>query len=210
MDNAADQIDGTVYSVGGVQRRRDHRRTGTPTTRPATRGAPIANMAVAREKPGAGAIGGKLYVTGGWDTERQPVAEHRCLRPRRGRLGDRGAEPGPAGRSRHSGCRRQALPGRRMRGRLLHPVEHVVRYDPAADSWETLAPYPHTTSWISCGGIDGNVYCAGGINGGHVPQRRVRVRPGRRLVVADRADALQPVGLGLRGRQRDAPDRAAA
>ena len=41
-----------------------------------------------------------------------------------------------------------------------------MRYDPAADSWDTLAPYPHATSWISCGGIDGKVYCGGGLAAG--------------------------------------------
>jgi hypothetical protein len=38
----------------------------------------------------------------------------------------------------------------------------VHRYDPARDSWETLALYPAPTAHMACGGIDGFLYCAGG------------------------------------------------
>ena len=45
------------------------------------------------------------------------------------------------------------------------PSAHVARYDPSSDSWDSVAPYPTTDSWESCGGINGNVYCSGGVNG---------------------------------------------
>jgi hypothetical protein len=35
-------------------------------------------------------------------------------------------------------------------------------YDPAADRWTKAAPYPAATAYLSCGGIDTKVYCAGG------------------------------------------------
>jgi N-acetylneuraminic acid mutarotase len=38
----------------------------------------------------------------------------------------------------------------------------VHRYDPASDSWGSLAPYPEPTAFMACGGIDGSLYCAGG------------------------------------------------
>ena len=41
----------------------------------------------------------------------------------------------------------------------------VVRYDAAANSWETLANYPKSVAFASCGAIDGKLYCAGGNDG---------------------------------------------
>ncbi len=40
----------------------------------------------------------------------------------------------------------------------------VFRYDPASDSWATLAPYPEPVSWQACGVIDDQIYCAGGVS----------------------------------------------
>ena len=123
-------------------------------------------MPVAREKPGAGAIGGKLYVSGGWDTTGTPVANTGAYDPSNDTWTTVASNPAP-----------RAAPGSAVLDDKLYlvggcadsgctPSSSVVRYDPAADSWDTLAPYPHTTSWESCGGIDGKVYCAGGFAGG--------------------------------------------
>src|SRR5439155_1251623 len=38
--------------------------------------------------------------------------------------------------------------------------------DKSSNSWSSAANYPTTDSWEGCGGIDGKVYCAGGISGG--------------------------------------------
>ena len=43
-------------------------------------------------------------------------------------------------------------------------VTDTFVYDPAADSWSTVASYPEPTSWESCGAIDGKIYCAGGVS----------------------------------------------
>ena len=165
MDNSGDQIDGTVYSVGGFN--------GSALVNsgfaydPATNAwSPIANMAVEREKPGAGAIGGKLYVSGGWNNSGVPNPNTQGYDP--GTDSWETVAPNPAPR---------AAPGSAVVDDKLYqvggcvdgactPSSTVVRYDPAADSWDTLAPYPHATSWISCGGIDGKVYCAGGLASG--------------------------------------------
>jgi hypothetical protein len=40
----------------------------------------------------------------------------------------------------------------------------VQVYDPATDSWSTAAAYPESTDWVSCGAINGKLYCAGGQN----------------------------------------------
>jgi hypothetical protein len=165
MDNSADQIDGTVYSVGGFNGSAIIP-NGYAYDPAGNTWSPIANMAVAREKPGAGAIGGKLYVTGGWDTNGNPSPNTGAYDP--GADAWETVAPNPAPR---------AAAGTAVADDKLYqvggcvdgfctPSNTVVRYDPAADSWETLAPYPHTTSWLSCGGIDGNVYCAGGLAAG--------------------------------------------
>jgi N-acetylneuraminic acid mutarotase len=165
MDNAADQIDGTIYSVGGFNGSAIIP-NGYAYDTAANSWSPIANMPVAREKPGAGAIGGKLYVSGGWDTTGTPIANTGAYDPANDTWTTVAANPAP-----------RAAPGTAVLDDKLYlvggcadsgctPSSSVVRYDPAGDSWETLAPYPHAASWESCGGIDGKVYCAGGFAGG--------------------------------------------
>jgi hypothetical protein len=39
----------------------------------------------------------------------------------------------------------------------------VQIYDPSSDSWTTGADYPEPIAWEGCGGIDGDIYCGGGI-----------------------------------------------
>jgi Carboxypeptidase regulatory-like domain/Kelch motif len=165
MDNSADQIDGTVYSVGGFNGSAIVP-NGYAYDPAANTWSPIANMPVAREKPGAGAIGGKLYVSGGWDTNGNPLANTGAYDPGADSWATVASNPAP-----------RAAPGSAVVDDQLYlvggcadsactPSNSVVRYDPDADSWDTLAPYPHATSWISCGGIDGRVYCAGGLAAG--------------------------------------------
>jgi Carboxypeptidase regulatory-like domain/Kelch motif len=165
MDNSADQIDGTVYSVGGFNGSAIVA-NGYAYDPGANTWSAIANMSVAREKPGAGAIGGKLYVSGGWSTSGNPLPNTEAFDPGSGTWESLAANPAP-----------RAAPGTAVADDQLYlvggcadsfctPSNSVVRYDPAGNSWETLAPYPHTTSWLSCGGIDGRVYCAGGFAGG--------------------------------------------
>ena len=40
-----------------------------------------------------------------------------------------------------------------------------VATTPRPTAGDSVAPYPTTDSWESCGGINGNVYCSGGVNG---------------------------------------------
>ncbi|MGH3659231.1 MAG: kelch repeat-containing protein, partial [Micromonosporaceae bacterium] len=165
MDNTADQIDGLIYSVGGF-----NGAAIIPTGYvydPATDSwSPIAAMPVAREKPGAGAIGGKLYVSGGWDTSGNPLANTGAYDPAADAWQTVAPNPAP-----------RAAPGSAVADDKLYlvggcansactPSNNTMRYDPAADTWETLAPYPHAISWESCAGIDGKVYCAGGFAAG--------------------------------------------
>jgi N-acetylneuraminic acid mutarotase len=165
MDNSGDQIDGLIYSVGGFNGAAIIP-NGYVYDPGADSWSAIANMPVAREKPGAGAIGGKLYVSGGWDTNGIPLANTGAYDPASNSWETVAPNPAP-----------RAAPGTAVVDDKLYlvggcadgactPSNSVVAYDPAANAWETLAPYPHTTSWESCAGIDGKVYCAGGFAGG--------------------------------------------
>jgi len=44
------------------------------------------------------------------------------------------------------------------------PYNSFLRYDPDADSWETLANMPTARWWSACGYIDGKVYVVGGMD----------------------------------------------
>ena len=54
----------------------------------------------------------------------------------------------------------------------------VVRYDPASNAWETLANYPKSVAFASCGGIDGVVYCTGGNDGSAAQKSSYAFDPG--------------------------------
>ena len=149
-----------------LQRLGDHPQRATPMTRLPTAGArsptcrwparsrePVQSAASCTS-PAAGTPPAPQWLT--------PVPTIRATTPGR-----------PWRRTRHRGPHRvprssttSSTSSGVARTRRCTPSSSVVRYDPAADSWDTLAPYPHTTSWESCGGIDGKVYCAGGFAGG--------------------------------------------
>ena len=76
------------------------------------------------------------------------------------------------GGERLGGPRRPDLLRRWLRRRLPEPTNEVTAYDVATNRFSTLAPYPEPISWPSCGGIDGKVYCAGGLAAG--PDSSVR------------------------------------
>jgi N-acetylneuraminic acid mutarotase len=166
MDNSADIIDGKVYSVGGVDDITfGITNKGFVYDAAANTWTAIADMPVAREKPGVAAVNGKLYVTGGWDTAGNPVAQTDVYDPATNSWATVAANPTPT-----------AAPGVAVANGKIYfvggcldgnctPGDKTVVYDPGSDSWATVASYIHTDSWESCGGIDGKVYCAGGTAG---------------------------------------------
>ena len=141
MDNAADQIDGIVYSVGGFNGIGEHpQRVRLRPDR--QQWSPIADMPAAREKPGAGAIGGKLYVLGRLGYARRPGA---CTPSPTtpGRLLETVApNPAPRAAAGHGRRRRQAVPGRRLRGRRPARVEQRRSLRRGGDTWETPRSVP--------------------------------------------------------------------
>lgn len=161
MDNAADQIDGKIYSVGGYNGAANIA-NGYVYDPDTDSWSAIASMANTREKPAAAAIGGKLYVSGGWSDSGAPVAQTEAYDPAANSWSTVANNPSP-----------KAAPGSAVADDKLYlvggcsdgsctPSNTTVSYDPATNTWATLAPYPHANAWLSCGGIDGKVYCAGG------------------------------------------------
>jgi N-acetylneuraminic acid mutarotase len=165
MDNSADFLDGTVYSVGGFDGSNVvatgfayNVYTGTWTK--------IASMPVTREKPNVAFAGGRLYVTGGWNPIGVPIAETDSYDPVRNTWTTVSPDPQPT-----------AAAGVAVAGGEIYVVggctnafcsttsSTVARYDPVAGTWASVAPYPHPVAWESCGGIRGIVYCAGGFDG---------------------------------------------
>jgi hypothetical protein len=165
MDNAADQIDGLIYSVGGYNGS-DNVASGAVYDPDTDSWSAIASMSAVREKPSAAAIDGLLYVSGGWDNTGTPIAATAAYDPGSDSWTNLAANPAPraaAGTAVADG--KLYLVGGCADGGCT-PSNTAVSYDPGTDAWTTLAPYPHPNSWMSCGGIDGLVYCAGGLGGG--------------------------------------------
>ncbi|MGH9188196.1 MAG: carboxypeptidase regulatory-like domain-containing protein, partial [Acidimicrobiales bacterium] len=162
MDNAADTLDGLVYSVGGFDGGANI--NGLYIYDPATDSwSQGASMATIREKPGAAFIDGLLYVTGGWGESGEPTPSLEIYDPSSDTW-TAGADA-PAGR---------AAPGIAVLDGQLYEIggcengpcstdPSVFRYDPASDSWETLGDYPEDVGWESCGTADDVIYCAGGV-----------------------------------------------
>ncbi|MFC7707759.1 S8 family serine peptidase [Micromonospora lupini] len=165
-DNAAATLDGRVYSVGGGG--------GSGLEGKAWRYDPdtdawaaLPDLPTPRAKPVAAAVGGKLYVLGGWGADNDTVASVDVFDPATGSWSTvAGAtNPFPA-----------AAAGGAVTGGKVYLVggcldsdctdsDRLVVFDPATGAFHTGAAYPHPVSWLSCGGIGGAVYCAGGTGG---------------------------------------------
>jgi N-acetylneuraminic acid mutarotase len=175
MDNSADYLDGNVYSVGGFKGQilsGQILNTAYAYNVYTDTWKKLANMQVAREKPGVAFVNGRLYAIGGWSssgTNGFPVAETDVYDPSANtwsRVSDNpypSAAPGVAVVNGKiyvaGGCLDAACSA------TTEASNRVLRYDPATDNWATVASYPHPVAWESCGGIDGKIYCAGGTNG---------------------------------------------
>ncbi|MFD1324323.1 S8 family serine peptidase [Micromonospora sonneratiae] len=163
FDNAAVTLDGKVYSIGGG--------SGTGNEKKIWVFDPAANawtalpdMPSARAKPSAAAVNGKIYVLGGWASGGTPVATVDVFDPAAGTWSTLSGvtNPSPASAAGTAVVNGKIyLTGGCLDGNCTDSNKLVV-FDPAAGSFSTGANYPHAVSWIACGGIGDNVYCAGG------------------------------------------------
>jgi N-acetylneuraminic acid mutarotase len=162
-DNAAAWLDGKVYTVGG--------RDAADLVRaavydPETQAwSTLPNLPTGREKPQAAAVGGKLYVFGGWASTGTPVATVDVFDPAAGSWSTLAAtNPQP-----------RAAAGVAVVDGTVYLVggcvtsacatsNRTISFDPESGSFAEVAPYPHAVAWMSCGGVAGHAYCAGGID----------------------------------------------
>ena len=166
---AEDPASGQVYVVGGVSGASSSPYASSPEAwvfTPLTgTWSRLPDMSYQREAPTAAFIGGKLYVTAGFDGSadaNQPALE--IYDPGTG-LWSQGA-PIP-----HAfyGSATAVLDGEMyVIGGCNASDECTSRdvqvYDPATNTWTQAASYPRTIAFESCGGIGGELYCAGGFD----------------------------------------------
>ncbi len=161
MDSGTVTLDGKIYAFGG---------TDGPNLLfkafvhdPVTGGwQRLANMPEGLEKPSVDAVGGEIYVVGGWDsTGSASVATYR-YDPRNDSWSSVAPLPAGvvAGGTAVLGGRLYVVAGCGGNCSPASPATYV--YDPQADAWSRVADYPITDSWLACAGIDGQVVCAGG------------------------------------------------
>lgn len=128
----------------------------------------LAGAADAREAPGHGFIGDKLYVAGGWGgPEENPDPKLEVYDTVSGTWSTGAPDPRP-----HAGSGSAVLGGELY---LVGGcdvdcgVADVNVYDPVTDTWSRAADYPEPVSWASCASSAGKLYCAGGAtNAGNI------------------------------------------
>jgi subtilisin family serine protease len=163
MDNAVDEHDGRIYSVGGVDGN-DLTAVGhvyDPVRRSWSR---IADLPSPRQNASGAFIGGRFYVSGGWGPDLRAVKTTFVYDPSANSWSSVADAPMIA-----AAAGRAVLDGRLyLVGGCTNACDgtDVRRYDPATDRWEVLADYPHSAGHLACGAIGGKLYCAGGIRRG--------------------------------------------
>ncbi|MCW3817747.1 carboxypeptidase regulatory-like domain-containing protein [Micromonospora sp. DR5-3] len=163
MDNAMAAFDGKVYSVGGTDAAANvvNSYVYDPATNVWTR---IANLPAALEKPAAAFVDGRLYVFGGWDPVGNTSPKVYVYDPNTNAWETRAStNPAPTAAAGIGVVDGQIyLVGGCANGPCDLAHGAVVRYNPGADTFTTVAAYPEAVVWQSCGGIDDTLYCAGG------------------------------------------------
>ncbi|TDC79864.1 peptidase S8 [Micromonospora sp. KC606] len=164
FDNAAANLDGKVYSVGGGSDTGTDRRAWVYDPAAGAWSA-LPDLPRARSKPAAVAVSGKLYVIGGWGTDGSPDPTVDVFDPQAGTWSTLAGAVNPAP---------AAAAGVAVVGDRVHLVggcldsdctdsRNLVVFDVGSGTFRTGASYPHPVSWASCGGIGTQVYCAGGV-----------------------------------------------
>ena len=159
MDNTCAELDGLIYCAGGFDGF-ENLNTAQVYNPGANTWSSIADMSEVREKPVAIGIDGKFYVTGGWDNNGNPSPVLEIYDPALNTWATGASIPTPYA----------ASTGVNLEGKFYViggctsscGSTDVQVYDPATDSWTTAADYPEDTSWLACGAISGQIYCAGG------------------------------------------------
>lgn len=164
MDNRVVNLDGKVYSIAGGNGSASSAKNYVYDPI-AQSWKPIADLPGARNAVTAGVVDGKIIVTGGWGAS-GPDAATWSYDQAANTWTKKANNPAPrsaAGQAVVDG-KLYAIGG--CTTASCTPMSNdVVRYDPGSDAWEALPDYPKAVAFLSCGGIGGIVYCAGGNDG---------------------------------------------
>ena len=165
---AADPGTGKVYSFTGIS---NGSNTASDFVYDPASGtwSPIANFPNGGlEKPACAYLGGKVYVTDGWDSTGGNSTALNIYDPSTDSWSTGTNIPTSQG----GAAAAVALNGKLyviggcLNGSSCPGANTVEVYDPSSDSWSSAANYPTTVAWTNCGGINGKIYCAGGTTSG--------------------------------------------
>jgi N-acetylneuraminic acid mutarotase len=154
------ELDGRIYVAGGFRQDRSTADTVEVYDPQANVWRIIERMPVAVHHPAAAAIGGKLYVLGGYAGQ-NPTDALQVYDPAEGEwtLG----APLPVAR----GALIAAVVEDKIYavgGARGPAVDDLAVYDPEEDTWTSLAPMPTPRDHLGVGVIDGKLYVVGGRN----------------------------------------------
>lgn len=129
----------------------------------------IADAPVARMSPVSAFVNGKFYVFNGWDgtVGGSPTTEVDIYDPATDTWSQGRPNPVPAASSSAAAVLNGLvyIVGGCNDGSCSKILSAVQVYNPVADSWSSAANYPVPVDDEACGGIDGKLYCAGGVDG---------------------------------------------
>ncbi|WP_407676339.1 S8 family serine peptidase [Plantactinospora alkalitolerans] len=165
FDNSAVTLGGKVYSIGGGSGTGNERKTWVYDPAVNTWAA-LPDMPTARSKPAVAALNGRIYALGGWGTGSTPVATVDVFNPATGTWstlpGVTNPEPRAAAAFAVAGGKLYVVGGCADNECSTDSAD-ATTFDPLTNRFGSVADYPQGASWMSCGGIGGKVYCAGGV-----------------------------------------------
>lgn len=165
-DNTVGFDNGTVYSALGVTGDIDTvgltNLTSLYSFTPGHRGwTKLASAPIARAQASSAFLGGKFYVTDGWDTNDVPTGRTDVYDPATNTWTSAAPSPVPVAEAATT-----VLNGRMYVIGGCGPTSDctsVEVYDPVTNTWSSAASYPEVFSLGACGTIAGKIYCAGGV-----------------------------------------------
>lgn len=119
------------------------------------------------EMPLAAAADGRIVVAGGWSMTGEPTSDTWVYDPDADSWAPGAPMPTPVASMGVATAGGQAFAvGGCTTGFCFPVVDTVQSYDVAADSWSVHSPTPTPVAFSSCGGLEGGIVCAGGVDEG--------------------------------------------
>src|SRR5690625_1642250 len=163
---ATSPLTGKVYAMGGLSTATGGLTSAAFVYDPATDlWSSIMAAPIAREAPVSTFVNGKYYVFNGWGPDGNPAAETDIFDPITKTWSTGTPNPVPAGGGSAIGVvnGKVYIMGGCVSDACPTGLQAVQVYDPVTNTWSSAADYPLVALFAACGGIDGKLYCAGGI-----------------------------------------------